>query len=528
MLQSASVTLRELVGLRHLQLTVVVDAGGLDRPIRWVYATELDDPTPYLRGGELVVTNGLWRRNGTRAEDFVDTLVAQDVRGLGYALGAPAPRLTDALVDACRARDLPLLTVGNPVSFGAISQAFADRAAEERQSALLYAVRRNKALVEAIAEGSGVDGVLAVLGAEQQISPSLHDQTGGLLTASGATPSPAERVVVAETIATATRYPAPIELENGRLGALFAVPRDRPRAFLLCRKGLDELTGDERAVVDQALTFLGLVFAQRRAIQKLEMRFAADLIGQIETGEGHSADQRARLEAYGLDSDGPLVVIALHATHEVALLGETAAAHFAAHGAPVVLAESGTEVVVIAAWSGPEAALHAAVRDLGARAAETFPDAVVTVGVGSIQHGSAKLRRSLVEARHACAAGRREPSGPRVLTYLQSASHRHLFALHESEVRTAFTSAVLQPLIEHDASHRGNLVHTLSAFLNNTGQWKKTAAELHVHVNTLRHRLGRIEELTGRDMNRMDDRVDFYVALGELRPGAAGLEPEAF
>src|SRR5919112_149509 len=210
MLQSSSVTLRELHALRHLQLTIVVDAGGLDRPIRWVYATELDDPTPYLRGGELVVTNGLWQRNGTRAEDFVDTLVAQDVCGLGYAIGAPAPLLSDALVEACRVRSLPLLTVGNPVSFGAI--------------------------------------------------------------------------------APATRYPAPIQLEDGRLGALFAVPRDRPLAFLLCRKALDELSVEERAVIDQALTFLGLVFAQRRAIQILEMRFAADLIDQIDTGEGQSAD----------------------------------------------------------------------------------------------------------------------------------------------------------------------------------------------------------------------------------------------
>jgi PucR family transcriptional regulator, purine catabolism regulatory protein len=518
------VTLRELVALRRLQLGVVIDAGGLDRPIRWVYATELGDPTPYLRGGEFVLTNGLWQRNGTACEDFAETLVANGVCGLGYGLEAVTPWPPDALIDACRTRDLPLLTVGNPVSFGAISQALADRAAEERQTALLYALRRNKALVEAIAEGSGVDGVLAVLGAEQEISPSLHDQTGGLLTSSGATPSPAERQAVAETIATATRYPATIALEGGTSGALFAVPRDRPRAFLLCRKGLGELSGDERAVIDQALTFLGLVFAQRRAIQTLEMRFAADLIEQIDTGEGQSADPRGRLEAYGLDSEGPLAVVALHATTDVELLGETAAAHFAAHGAPAVLAETGSEVVVIAAWPDSEPALHAAARDLGARATEAFPGADISVGVGSVQHGALKLRRSLVEARHACGAARRDPSGPRVLTYMQSASHRHLFALHEGEVRTAFTSAVLRPLIEHDARHRGSLMQTLAAFLDNTGQWKRTADELHVHVNTLRHRLGRIEELTGRDMNRMDDRVDFYVALADMRRGAPGLE----
>jgi DNA-binding PucR family transcriptional regulator len=34
-----------------------------------------------------------------------------------------------------------------------------------------------------------------------------------------------------------------------------------------------------------------------------------------------------------------------------------------------------------------------------------------------------------------------------------------------------------------------------------------------VHVNTLRYRIGRIEELTGRDLSRLADRVDFYLAL---------------
>jgi PucR family transcriptional regulator, purine catabolism regulatory protein len=34
-----------------------------------------------------------------------------------------------------------------------------------------------------------------------------------------------------------------------------------------------------------------------------------------------------------------------------------------------------------------------------------------------------------------------------------------------------------------------------------------------VHVNTLRHRLDRVEQLTGRDLGSMEDRVDLYIAL---------------
>jgi len=51
-----------------------------------------------------------------------------------------------------------------------------------------------------------------------------------------------------------------------------------------------------------------------------------------------------------------------------------------------------------------------------------------------------------------------------------------------------------------------------AAFLNST-QSAETARALHVHPNTLRHRLNRVEQLTGRDLGSMEDRVDLYIAL---------------
>ena len=36
---------------------------------------------------------------------------------------------------------------------------------------------------------------------------------------------------------------------------------------------------------------------------------------------------------------------------------------------------------------------------------------------------------------------------------------------------------------------------------------------MYVHVNTVRYRIRRIEELTGRDLSRLDDQADFFLAL---------------
>ncbi|MFD1502866.1 PucR family transcriptional regulator, partial [Streptosporangium lutulentum] len=63
------------------------------------------------------------------------------------------------------------------------------------------------------------------------------------------------------------------------------------------------------------------------------------------------------------------------------------------------------------------------------------------------------------------------------------------------------------------ARRGGELEATLRAFLDHDGHWAATAASLHVHVNTLRNRLSKIAELTGRDVSRTEDRVDLFLAL---------------
>ena len=50
--------LADVVKNPTLRLQILVD-GQLDAPVRWVATSELDDPTPFLEGGEIVLTTGL-------------------------------------------------------------------------------------------------------------------------------------------------------------------------------------------------------------------------------------------------------------------------------------------------------------------------------------------------------------------------------------------------------------------------------------------------------------------------------------
>ncbi len=70
----------------------------------------------------------------------------------------------------------------------------------------------------------------------------------------------------------------------------------------------------------------------------------------------------------------------------------------------------------------------------------------------------------------------------------------------------------LQPL-HHSGSFGDQVIEALRSYLSNDRSIPRTAASLHVHVNTLRYRLARFEELTGRSLKDTDTLVELALVL---------------
>jgi DNA-binding PucR family transcriptional regulator len=136
----------------------------------------------------------------------------------------------------------------------------------------------------------------------------------------------------------------------------------------------------------------------------------------------------------------------------------------------------------------------------------------IVVGVSSVVSG-ADLRAAVQEARYARELGERQQGRTRVVAGREVAVHRLLLAGVPDELRQALRRRVLGPVFEYDAEHDTNLVETLTVFLDCAGSWARAGALLHVHVNTLRYRISRVEELTGLDLSDFAQRVDVYLAL---------------
>ncbi|MFF2551169.1 PucR family transcriptional regulator [Nocardia sp. NPDC058058] len=137
------------------------------------------------------------------------------------------------------------------------------------------------------------------------------------------------------------------------------------------------------------------------------------------------------------------------------------------------------------------------------------PDVALHLGFGSAEP-VATLRDSLIRAIHACRAGVR--LGRTVTTAADLTTLAELLAGVPNPVRETFSTQVLGELLDADPA-RSELRATLTAFLDNNGSWTRTAEALYLHVNTVHYRIERIEKLTGRDLSRLDDRIDLRAAL---------------
>ena len=93
-------TLRSLADEMGLELESGAEAA--EAPLRWVHSTELVDPTPWLSGGELLLTTGLQLTSPRRQREFCRRLADHQLAGIGFGTGFGHKAIPEALLDEAR------------------------------------------------------------------------------------------------------------------------------------------------------------------------------------------------------------------------------------------------------------------------------------------------------------------------------------------------------------------------------------------------------------------------------------------
>ena len=122
-----------------------------------------------------------------------------------------------------------------------------------------------------------------------------------------------------------------------------------------------------------------------------------------------------------------------------------------------------------------------------------------------------QLQQTVREARYALQVCQTE--GRPEAEFRDLGTYQLLLSLQDPQALATFASSVLGPLDEYDEGHGGHLIPSLQAFLERNARWEAAAAELYVHRHTLRYRMRKVEELTGRDLTSARDRMELFLAL---------------
>jgi PucR family transcriptional regulator, purine catabolism regulatory protein len=504
-----AVTVKDLLGVPGMPLRLLSGAGHTRLPIRWVHASELEDPTPWLKGGELVLTTGMGV-GGTPAKQraYVKRLADAGVAGVGFGLGFSHERTPKALVIAAETAGLPLFEVPYPVPFIAITEAIFTKIVAEQYDTLQRAVDAEHVLTRAVMEGSGIEGIAASLAAVVKGWVLLLDLHGLPLTATGrAASARAERVweELRDSRPDGTSFSVTLVDRGHHVWVQPVGAQGRVEAFLAVGKP-DQLSQLDRIVSGHALSLFAIELAKSRAVADAQRRLQGDFFDQLARGELTGADAVRGLGRFGFERDAEVVVVALDGVDggdPEALAEAMTDERSRAGGGFLVSAHAGGVHVLLPAE--PPVDLAGLVKAIDGRLGLE-----VRAGAGSCVPPE-QTGRSLREAGYALRVCRLE--GWAHAGFEDLGTYRLLLSMADPDVLRAFADSMLAPLEAYDREHGGELLGSLQAFLEHNARWETAAAQLFVHRHTLRYRMRKVEELTRRDLGSSFDRMEFWLAL---------------
>lgn len=454
------VTIGDLLDDAALELGAVhVAREMLSVPVSWVHATEQLDPRPHLRPSELVCTLGSSLVRSHSARPFVEAVADAGAAGICLGLGEVHLEPPRALVEAAWRTGIPLLEMPHGVPFLTINDAVLKRRSQAESEARRAETTLLSSLLKIARNGASADELLAAV--SNALGGSVR-RRGKQLGAS----RPSRDASRGER-RSRSEFSRP-QLSRSGSGALeWDGPGPGPSQEFLVQ-------------LDSVLEFVSREYAREQAEYQQKVGKLIDLVAD---GLAHPAALLPDVEAGGLDPEG-LIVSSW---------------------------PTGSEVAIATRWPG--ALIGTTARGVVALSGSGVIDSIRGLGLVcgySSTVGLSRLSRAVGEARAALRLAR---SRGGVVGPDQLVSFEALLEQQPAERLLPFVEQVLRPMVQADEEGRGDLVETLRVYLELDRHLQSTADQLYVHVNTVRHRLSRIQELSGRDPFSLTGIEDLRIAL---------------
>lgn len=480
------IRVEDLLRSPALQLRLIAGEAGTSRRVAWAHVSELEDPTPWLFGAEMIMTTGIaLPRSAQRQRAYLTRLDDAGVACLALSEQLHVPPLTGAFLAAASERGFPVVEVPLPVPFMAIAQEVA-AAVQGDTGQRLNAQLQVFGAVRWLAAGNL---------STREIFDRLERLSGYRLYActtgrgpllDGVPAPPPDHAKLIPTTPT-----SPPTVPGG-----YVLPVSGPRGtvgYILAMEAADAVPAGV-SVVQHIATVAALQLSMQAHEHETLRREGAETLAEMLRGALDTAVVARRLAIHGFPPDGRLVLAIVRPGHAGA--DGDAVADTLAHSrfAQLVLRQEEELYVLI-----PD--------DRAARAALAGSGTVV--GTSLPFRAGASLRVARREAQWAIA--RAVESGRAMVSYGDDRTGRWL-TTDSADLQT-LVEDVLRAVIEYDDAHSGDLLPSVRTWLEHDRQTEKAAQALHIHPNTLLYRVRRFEQITGRSLASTETLAETWLAL---------------
>src|SRR6476619_3247585 len=493
------------------RVAVTVHAGqrNLDRSVRWVHPTEIPDIAQFLSGGEMLLTAGLGIGDtAKRQRNYIYEIDDAHAAVLIVEMSGRAfTAMPDALVDAAREREFPLVSLDGEVPFVEVSAQVHESIIDQRVLDLSAYERLNATFMQLLLAGRDHVHFTDALAAEVSRPVVLEDAARQVVAYSGGSVDGDlllgdwERHSRIDHDAPATRSGNANDADNCTRKV---VVRGERWGWLHVLHGGEAIVGTAGYAIDRAadgiaIALLGARESGARSAQRQNALVSRLLLGDISGDEFVSRALRIGLDL----RDRALLVVSVCRDATAADTGEEAMEEMCRSlQVPAVVADLGERMLVIMGLSRTRSE---------AQVVERLTALDVRAGI-SRPVSASQLPAAVEQARSAASVAATRPDKA-VHRFDDLGVLRLLASLAGGPELARYIEDELGPLLKHDAKTTTPPLPTLRTYLSCDGNKSQAAQALFVQRRTLYYRLERIEALLGRPLDDADNRQALVFAV---------------